>query len=98
MLSSVRHALGAPLRLLDDLGKQAEFYGKGVVWIPKAVKSYKTEQVRLIAEVGMSTGALAVIGYHMTSPGPTVNNAVKVKIRSLERNKVMTGPCSYGRR
>ncbi|MBN9758192.1 Conserved hypothetical integral membrane protein YrbE1B [Pseudonocardia sp. Ae406_Ps2] len=62
MLSSVRNALGAPLRLLDDLGRQAEFYGKGVIWIPKAVKSYKTEQVRLIAEVGMSTGALAVIG------------------------------------
>ncbi|MDN5913767.1 MAG: ABC transporter permease [Pseudonocardia sp.] len=62
MLSTVRKALGAPLRLLDDLGKQAEFYGKGVVWIPKAVTSYKTEQVRLIAEVGMSTGALAVIG------------------------------------
>lgn len=62
MLSSVRRALGAPLRLLDDLGTQAEFYGKGVVWIPKAVKSYKTEQIRLIAEVGMSTGALAVIG------------------------------------
>ncbi|WP_226356758.1 MULTISPECIES: ABC transporter permease [unclassified Pseudonocardia] len=62
MLSAVRNALGAPLRLLDDLGRQAEFYGKGVIWIPKAVKSYKTEQVRLIAEVGMSTGALAVIG------------------------------------
>ena len=62
MLSSIRKALGAPLRLLDDLGRQAEFYGKGVVWIPKTVKSYKTEQVRLIAEVGMSTGALAVIG------------------------------------
>lgn len=62
MLSSVRNALGAPLRLLDDLGRQAEFYGKGVIWIPKAVKSYKTEQVRLIAEVGMSTGVLAVIG------------------------------------
>ncbi|ALE84873.1 ABC transporter permease [Pseudonocardia sp. HH130629-09] len=62
MLSTVRNALGAPLRLLDDLGRQAEFYGKGVIWIPKAVKSYKTEQVRLIAEVGMSNGALAVIG------------------------------------
>ncbi|MBN9792592.1 ABC transporter permease [Pseudonocardia sp. TMWB2A] len=62
VLSAVRNALGAPLRLLDDLGRQAEFYGKGVIWIPKAVKSYKTEQVRLIAEVGMSTGALAVIG------------------------------------
>ena len=51
-----------------------------------------------VSRVLVPGGALAVIGYHMTSPGPSVNNAVKVKIRSLERNKVMTGTCSYGRR
>lgn len=51
-----------PLRLLDDLGRQAEFYGASVGWIYKAVGRYKKEQVRLIAEVGMSTGALAIIG------------------------------------
>ena len=28
-------------------------------------------------------GALAVMGYHMTSPGPGVNNADKVQIESL---------------
>ena len=59
---SAMRVLRAPLRLLDDLGRQAEFYGKSIAWTPKAVKSYKTEQVRLIAEVGMSSGALAVIG------------------------------------
>jgi phospholipid/cholesterol/gamma-HCH transport system permease protein len=57
-----KHALGAPIRLLDDLGNQASFYGRSIAWTPKAVRSYKTEQVRLIAEVGMSNGALAVIG------------------------------------
>lgn len=62
ILSGARKVFGAPWRLLDDLGKQAEFYGKSIAWTPKAVKSYKGEQVRLIAEVGMSTGALAVIG------------------------------------
>ncbi len=56
------HVFGAPLRLLDDLGHQASFYGRALAWTPKAVKDYKTEQVRLIAEVGMSSGALAVIG------------------------------------
>ncbi|WP_181778819.1 MlaE family ABC transporter permease [Pseudonocardia pini] len=61
-LNGVKKVAGAPLRLLDDLGRQAEFYGKSIAWTPKAVKSYKGEQVRLIAEVGMSTGALAVIG------------------------------------
>jgi phospholipid/cholesterol/gamma-HCH transport system permease protein len=59
---SVTRAFGAPLRALGDLGKQAAFYGEAIAWIPKAVKSYKREQIRLIAEVGMSDGALAVIG------------------------------------
>ncbi|GAA4548508.1 ABC transporter permease [Pseudonocardia xishanensis] len=61
-LDGVKKVVGTPFRLLDDLGRQAEFYGKSIAWTPKAVKSYKGEQVRLIAEVGMSTGALAVIG------------------------------------
>jgi phospholipid/cholesterol/gamma-HCH transport system permease protein len=60
--SGLRHAVGAPLRLLDDLGRQASFYGRAVGWTPKAVKDYKSEQIKLIAEVGMSSGALAVIG------------------------------------
>jgi phospholipid/cholesterol/gamma-HCH transport system permease protein len=59
---SVIRAFGAPWRALDDLGKQASFYGEAIAWVPKAVKSYKREQIRLIAEVGMSDGALAVIG------------------------------------
>jgi phospholipid/cholesterol/gamma-HCH transport system permease protein len=53
---------GAPFRLLDDLGHQAAFYGSSIGWTYKAVGRYKKEQVRLIAEVGMSNGALAVIG------------------------------------
>jgi phospholipid/cholesterol/gamma-HCH transport system permease protein len=60
--SRARRSLGAPLRALDDLGKHASFYGEAIAWVPKAVKSYKREQIRLIAEVGMSDGALAVIG------------------------------------
>jgi phospholipid/cholesterol/gamma-HCH transport system permease protein len=60
--SRALRSLGAPLRALDDLGKHASFYGEAIAWVPKAVKSYKREQIRLIAEVGMSDGALAVIG------------------------------------
>lgn len=62
LFSGLGKVFGAPWRLLGDLGRHAEFYGKSIAWGPKAVKSYKGEQVRLIAEVGMSTGALAVIG------------------------------------
>lgn len=58
----ILRALGSPMRMLDDLGHQASFYGRSISWVYKAVGSYKKEQIRLIAEVGMSNGALAVIG------------------------------------
>jgi phospholipid/cholesterol/gamma-HCH transport system permease protein len=54
----VRTAVG----LLDDIGRQSIFYGKAVAWSPLAVRRYKREQVRLIAEVGMSNGTLAIVG------------------------------------
>ncbi|NKY55861.1 MlaE family ABC transporter permease [Nocardia flavorosea] len=46
----------------DDLGKQAVFYGRAVGSMPRALVHYRTETVRLIAEISMGTGALAVIG------------------------------------
>jgi phospholipid/cholesterol/gamma-HCH transport system permease protein len=57
-----RGAGRALMRPVDDLGKHAVFYAEAVAWIPRAVRRYKKEQIRLIAEVGMSNGALAVIG------------------------------------
>ena len=38
-----------------------------------------------VSRVLVPGGALAVIGYHMTSPSPGVNNADKVQIESLRR-------------
>lgn len=57
-MSVLTRALGAPWPALDGLGKQAGFYGEAIGWVPKAVKGYKREQARLIAEVSMSNGAL----------------------------------------
>lgn len=44
------------------LGEQTEFYGKSLVATVDAVRRYPNELLRLIAEMGMGTGALAVIG------------------------------------
>ena len=44
------------------VGEQTEFYGKSLVSIADAVRRYPGELLRLIAEMGMGTGALAVIG------------------------------------
>ncbi|NKY35850.1 ABC transporter permease [Nocardia speluncae] len=46
----------------DELGKQAVFYGRAVGSMPRALTHYRTETIRLIAEISMGTGALAVIG------------------------------------
>jgi phospholipid/cholesterol/gamma-HCH transport system permease protein len=44
------------------LGEQTAFYGRSLVATVDAVRRYPGELLRLIAEMGMGTGALAVIG------------------------------------
>ncbi|MGB8389250.1 ABC transporter permease, partial [Mycobacterium sp.] len=44
------------------LGEQTAFYGKSLASTGDAVRRYPGELLRLIAEMGMGTGALAVIG------------------------------------
>ena len=46
----------------DGLGEQAVFYWTALRWSYRAVTRYKKETLRLIAEISMGTGALAVIG------------------------------------
>ncbi|KAA9160569.1 ABC transporter permease [Amycolatopsis acidicola] len=58
----MKHAAGAPIRVLDSLGEQGAFYVRAVAWVYRALFRYKKEQVRLLAEVGMGSGALALIG------------------------------------
>ena len=49
-------------KVFDDLGEQALFYAESVRYIPNALTRYRKETVRLIAEMTMGVGALAVIG------------------------------------
>jgi len=46
----------------NRIGSQAQFYGKTLMSIPDAVVNYRTEQWRLIAQMGLGAGALAVVG------------------------------------
>jgi phospholipid/cholesterol/gamma-HCH transport system permease protein len=52
----------APARVLDSTGHVAVFVITAVGQIPFAVQRYRKEVLRLIAEIGMGTGAMAVIG------------------------------------
>ncbi|WP_067720935.1 MlaE family ABC transporter permease [Nocardia yamanashiensis] len=47
---------------IDSVGKHAVFYAQSIASVPKALVHYRTETIRLIAEISMGTGALAVIG------------------------------------
>ncbi|MDT5068355.1 MAG: phospholipid/cholesterol/gamma-HCH transport system permease protein, partial [Mycobacterium sp.] len=52
-------------RLVDGtrrLGEQTAFYGNALAATPDAFRRYPAEVLRLIATMGLGTGALAVIG------------------------------------
>jgi phospholipid/cholesterol/gamma-HCH transport system permease protein len=54
--------VAAPGQFLDDLGGQLSFYGRSLGWTYRTVIRYKKEVLRLLAEVSLGSGALAVIG------------------------------------
>jgi phospholipid/cholesterol/gamma-HCH transport system permease protein len=55
-------AVSKPLRALDDLGGQLAFYLGVIRATPRSVKRYPKEILRILAEVTLGRGALAVIG------------------------------------
>jgi phospholipid/cholesterol/gamma-HCH transport system permease protein len=52
----------APARLLDSAGHLAVFIGAAVGQIPFAVSRYRKEVLQLIAQIGMGSGAMAIVG------------------------------------
>jgi phospholipid/cholesterol/gamma-HCH transport system permease protein len=54
--------VGSPARFLDSVGHIAWFVVTAVGSIGHAMRYYRKETLRLIAEIGMGTGAMAVIG------------------------------------
>ena len=60
--STLKAAYQRPLTFLDTLGAQLAFYVKAIAWTPRTIRRYKKEILRLLAEVTLGSGALAVIG------------------------------------
>lgn len=54
--------MAGPLSTLDVLGDQLVFYGRSVAWVPRTVRRYWREVVRLLAEVSFAKGAIAAAG------------------------------------
>ena len=61
-LRFLRPVVTKPLDSLEDMGEQLSFYGRALGWSWRTLISYKKEVFRLIAEVSLGSGALAVIG------------------------------------
>ncbi|MFP5335639.1 MAG: MlaE family ABC transporter permease [Actinomycetes bacterium] len=63
---SVLQRATRPVRAVDDavtdLGGQLRFYARSIGWAPRTLRRYKREVLRLLAEVSLGTGGLAVIG------------------------------------
>jgi phospholipid/cholesterol/gamma-HCH transport system permease protein len=62
VIASARKAVRAPLGVLDGLGDQMSFYLRAMAWMPRTIRRYKKEILRLLSEVAFGSGALAVIG------------------------------------
>jgi phospholipid/cholesterol/gamma-HCH transport system permease protein len=58
----IQTTLKKPVAALDDLGGQLRFYARSIAWSGRTIRRYKKEVLRLLAEVALGTGALAVIG------------------------------------
>jgi phospholipid/cholesterol/gamma-HCH transport system permease protein len=58
----MRRIVTAPLTWLDTLGDQLSFYLRALAWIPRTLRRYLRETMRILAEVSFGSGALAVIG------------------------------------
>jgi len=62
MADTMRRIVNAPLNWLDTLGDQLSFYLRALAWIPRTLRRYMRETMRILAEVSFGSGALAVIG------------------------------------
>ncbi|MBC7592445.1 MAG: ABC transporter permease [Kineosporiaceae bacterium] len=62
MATKVADLYQKPLGFLDGLGQQMLFYVRVFRAVPRTIAVYRTEILRLLAEVTLGSGALAVIG------------------------------------
>ncbi len=59
---AVKDLYQKPMRSLDSLGEELAFYLRALRATPRSVTRYPKEILRLLAEVALGSGALAVIG------------------------------------
>ena len=61
-MANVKAIYERPLKGLDTLGHELSFYIRVILAVPRTISHYPREIIRLLAEVTLGSGALAVIG------------------------------------
>ncbi len=61
-MASIKAIYERPLQTLDTLGEELAFYIRALIATPRSITRYPKEILRLLAEVTLGSGALAVIG------------------------------------
>ena len=61
-MASIKTVTDRPMKMLDTLGEQLTFYLRAIAWAPRTIRRYKKEILRILAEVTLGSGSLAVIG------------------------------------
>ena len=61
-MADVKQVYERPMKALDRLGEELAFYLRALIATPRSIKRYPREILRLLAEVTLGSGALAVIG------------------------------------
>ena len=61
-MANLKAVYTKPLSSLDDLGQQLAFYLRALAAAPQAAVRYQKEVLRILAEVTLGSGSLAVIG------------------------------------
>ena len=62
VIATARRVVNAPLGMLDQLGEQMSFYARAIAWMPRTIRHYKKETLRILSEVVFGSGSLAIIG------------------------------------
>lgn len=61
-MADPRNLYRKPLATLDQLGEELAFFLRALMWSPRTIRRYKKEIMRLLAEVTLGSGSLAIIG------------------------------------
>ena len=61
-MANMKSIYQKPAKSLDHLGDELGFYLRALSWSPRTLTRYKKEILRILAEVTLGSGALAVIG------------------------------------